>query len=188
MLLLSIDVGIRNLAYVVFNINEHTKETSIIEWSIVELCAKSENACKVDNTKIGINMNYEMTKLVDKFVFDKVVIENQIGKNAIRMKSIQSMIMMFFITKEYDSEQIINYNAANKLKFTGLKKSTYSERKKIGKDVSRQICSLHFCDWLEFYEACSKKDDLADCLLQIIDYSVKNNHISDGIYKQVIVN
>ena len=38
MLLLSIDVGIRNLAYIVLNVDEENKKSSIIEWDIMELC------------------------------------------------------------------------------------------------------------------------------------------------------
>lgn len=183
MLILSIDVGIRNLAYVVIDINELEKKSSIIDWNIMELCDKDENACKADNTKIGIKMNSHMLKLLDKFVFDKVIIENQIGQNAIKMKSIQSMIVMFFVTQQYDQEQIINYNAANKLKhFLGKKKTTYSERKKLSKEITNDICNSHYNEWLEFFQKCKKKDDLADCLLQVLDYCVKNSLLTLEIY------
>ena len=75
-------------------------------------------------------------KLLDKYVFDMIIIENQIGQNAIKMKSIQSMLIMFFVTQNYEREQIINYNAANKLKrFLGKKKTTYTERKKMSKVI-----------------------------------------------------
>jgi len=183
MLILSIDVGIRNLAYVVIDINEFEKKSSIIDWNIMELCNKDENACKVDNTKIGIKMNSHMLKLLDKFVFDKVIIENQIGQNAIKMKSIQSMIVMFFVTQHYEQENIINYNAANKLKhFLGKKKTTYSERKKLSKEITNDICNNHYTEWLEFFQKCKKKDDLADCLLQVLDYCVKNSLLTSEIY------
>ena len=86
MLFLSIDVGIRNLAYLVISIEEVDGKSSIIDWNIMELCEKDENACKVDNVKIGMRMNEAMTKLLEKFVFDKIIIENQIGQNAIKMK------------------------------------------------------------------------------------------------------
>lgn len=183
MLILSIDVGIRNLAYLVIDVDELKQKSSIINWDIMELCEKDENACKVDNTRIGIKMNSCMLKLLDKYVFDKVIIENQIGQNAIKMKSIQSMIVMFFVTQNYKQDQIINYNAANKLKhFLGKKKTTYSERKKISKTITHDICCNHYKDWLIFFQACKKKDDLADCLLQALDYCVKNSLLTNEIY------
>ena len=160
MLFLSIDVGIRNLAYVVISIEQEEEQqlSTIIDWNIMELCEKDENACKIDNVRIGMRMREQMTKLVDKYVFDKIIIENQIGQNAIKMKSIQSMLVMYFITEKYEHDQIINYNAANKLKhFLGKKKTTYAERKKLSKVLTEKICSLHYQEWLPFFQKCKKK-------------------------------
>lgn len=188
MLFLSIDVGIRNLAYVVISIDDEAEEqiSVIIDWNIMELCEKDENACKIDNVRIGMRMREQMTKLMDKYVFDKIIIENQIGQNAIKMKSIQSMLVMYFITENYVHEQIINYNAANKLKhFLGKKKTTYAERKKMSKAITKKICSFQYQDWLTFFQECRKKDDLADCLLQVLDYLIKNEHLPISIYDQV---
>ena len=168
MLFLSIDVGIRNLAYVVIDTDETEEKSSIIDWNIMELCKLDENACKVDNVRIGLRMNKKMLKLLDKYVFDMIIIENQIGQNAIKMKSIQSMLIMFFVTQNYEHEQIINYNAANKLKrFLGKKKTTYTERKKMSKVIAEKVCTLHYSDWVLFFKNSKKKDDLADCLLPV---------------------
>lgn len=184
MLFLSIDVGIRNLAYVVIHIDDDS--SSIIDWNIMELCKPDENACKVDNVSIGIRMNERMLKLLDKFAFDKIIIENQIGQNAIKMKSVQSMLVMFFVTQNYEHGQIINYNAANKLKhFIGKKKTTYAERKKLSKQIAGEICLLQYADWAQFFQECKKKDDLADCLLQVLDYSTKNSHLPFSIYDEL---
>jgi len=186
MLFLSIDVGIRNLAYLVISIEEVDGKSSIIDWNIMELCEKDENACKVDNVKIGMRMNEAMTKLLEKFVFDKIIIENQIGQNAIKMKSIQSLLIMFFVTKNYKHEQIINYNAVNKLKhFLGKKKTTYAERKKLSKVIADKICSKQYPEWLIFFQKSKKKDDLSDCLLQVLDYSIKNGHLSTSVYEGI---
>lgn len=183
MLFLSIDVGIRNLAYIVLSVDDETETSTIIDWNIMEMCEKDENACKVDNVKIGITMKTQMSKLLEKYVFDKIIIENQIGQNAIKMKSIQSMLMMFFIMQNYEYGSIINYNAANKLKhFLGKKKTTYAERKKLSKNITEKICETHYTDWLSFFVKSKKKDDLSDCLLQLLDYLVKNEHLSKSIY------
>ena len=186
MLFLSIDVGIRNLAYVVLSVDEKEQSSTIIEWNIMEMCEKDENACKIDNVTIGIRMNTKMSKLLEKYMFDKIIIENQIGQNAIKMKSIQSMLMMFFIMKKYQYEQIINYNAANKLKhFLGKKKTTYAERKKLSKNITDEICEIEYQDWTAFFRKSKKKDDLSDCLLQLLDYLIKNQHLSNSIYEGV---
>ena len=184
MLFLSIDVGIRNLAYVVLSLDD--EKTTIIEWNIIELCEKDENACKIDNVKIGIRMDEKMSTILNKFMFDRIIIENQIGQNAIKMKSIQSLLIMFFIINKYKYEQIINYNAANKLKhFLGKIKTTYAERKKISKNITEQVCENQYPDWIEFFTKSKKKDDLADCLLQVLDYLVKNNYLSVLIYQGI---
>ena len=186
MLFLSIDVGIRNLAYIVLSVDDEQESSSIIDWNIIEMCEKDENACKVDNVRIGIRMKDKMSKLLEKFVFDKIIIENQIGQNAIKMKSIQSLLMMFFIMRNYDYEQIINYNAANKLKhFLEKKKTTYAERKKMSKNITQQICEIKYSDWVVFFTKSKKKDDLADCLLQLLDYLIKNDHLSKSIYEGI---
>lgn len=186
MLFLSIDVGIRNLAYVVLCVDENEQSSTIIDWNIMELCEIDENACKIDNVTIGIRMNTKMTKLLEKYMFDKIIIENQIGQNAIKMKSIQSMLMMFFIMKNYQCEQIINYNAGNKLKhFLGKKKTTYAERKKLSKNITEKICEIEYHDWITFFRKSKKKDDLSDCLLQLLDYLIKNQHLSNSIYEGV---
>lgn len=186
MLFLSIDVGIRNLAYVVLFVDTEEKSSTIIDWNIMEMCEKDENACKIDNVKIGIRMKAKMCKLLEKFVFDKIIIENQIGQNAIKMKSIQSLLMMFFIMQNYEYGQIINYNAANKLKhFLGKKKTTYTERKKMSKNITEKVCELQYSEWYAFFTKSKKKDDLSDCLLQLLDYLIKNEHLSKSIYEGV---
>ena len=118
MLFLSIDVGIRNLAYIVAKSCD--SELEIIEWSTIELCEKKDNASKVDNITIGINIKNKLEDLLNKFVFDKIIIENQIGRNAIKMKSVQNMLIMYLIMKKYDDTVITNYSAANKLKSLDL--------------------------------------------------------------------
>ena len=186
MLFLSLDVGIRNLAYLVISIDKEEHASTIIEWNIMDLCEKDENACKLDNVRIGMRMNEKMSKLLEKFTFDKIIIENQIGQNAIKMKSIQSMLIMFFVTNNYEHNQIINYNAANKLKhFLGKKKTTYAERKKLSKTLTEKVCEVHYVDWLDFFQKCKKKDDLSDSLLQVLDYSIKNNYLSITIYDNI---
>ncbi len=141
MLLLSIDVGIRNLAYIIIKIDNLKHD--IIEWKVIELCDKSVNASKVNNIDLGIVMNEKLNTICDKYKFDKILIENQIGKNAIKMKCIQNMLVMYYIIKGYKSDEIINYNASNKLKIFIKEKTTYAQRKKISKDITLKLCEKY---------------------------------------------
>ena len=62
---------------------------------------------------------------------DVVLIENQIGKIAIRMKSLQGMIAQYFIQKNIPTIEFIS--SKNKLYFIKYK-TTYKERKQLGID------------------------------------------------------
>lgn len=186
MLYISIDVGIRNLAYIIINVETETSKIDIVEWKVIELCEPTDNACKVDNTVIGKNICKRLKYLIDDFVFDKVIIENQIGRNAIKMKSIQSMLVMFFVANNYDETSIVNYNAANKLKFfLGKRKTTYAERKKMSKMIVADICRNAYKERYDFFTKSKKKDDLSDCFLQALDYVIKFSHITPSIYDNV---
>ena len=149
---ISIDVGIKNLAYIVY-------DTNIVEWKVVELC--STNATKANLIHLGKKL-YEVLEEID-YDFTHVIIENQIGPNAIRMKSLQGMITMYYIGKGCE---ITYWNACNKLKpFTTVKLS-YAERKKMSVVVTRAIIKEHYADTLEYFNTHKKKDDLSDSFLQ----------------------
>jgi hypothetical protein len=166
---ISIDVGIKNLAYIVY-------DTSIVEWKVVELC--STNASKANIIDIGKKL-YEALEQIT-YDFDEAIIENQIGPNAIRMKCLQGMITMYFIGKGVN---VTYWNASNKLKPYIQTKTTYPQRKKLSITVTRAIIDKHYNSLLEYYNSHKKKDDLADCFLQLIDYlskkGIKNININE---------
>jgi hypothetical protein len=160
---LSIDVGIKNLAYIVY-------DKTIIEWGILELCETNANKANM------IDLGKKICTLFEKqftMHFDEVIIENQIGPSAIRMKNIQGMITMYFIQK---GSEVVYWNSGNKLRFMKMK-TTYKERKKLSILITNCIIK-------EFYPTHDiskhkKKDDLADCFLQIIDYLVKKGELNE---------
>jgi len=136
---------------------------------------------EVDLFHIGINIQTKFDKIFANITeIDHVIIENQIGPLAIRMKTIQGMIVQYFIMSPIIVKNIEFISAANKLKvFTNTKKDvapiannqnklTYSDRKKAG----IQRC-LGFIDsnpayqkFLDYFHQHKKKDDLADSFLQ----------------------
>tara|TARA_B100000902_G_scaffold339023_1_gene340939 strand:+ start:149 stop:724 length:576 start_codon:yes stop_codon:yes gene_type:complete len=184
MKLLSIDVGIRNLAYVIINV-EDVNVHHIEQWDVLELCGKCEKASNVSNVIIGENMKNIFNEKFSELVFDKIIIENQIGQNAIKMKTIQGMINMYFIMNGYNESKIINYNAVHKLKPFQPKdiKLTYADRKKLSKVVTGQLCEKYYGDDIHtYFLKYKKKDDLADCLLQCIDFIKKQNLITEEFY------
>ena len=165
-MIISIDVGIKNLAYIIFNDNNE-----IIKWEIIELCKHNSN--KVTMIEIGLKLYETFSDNLSEYIFDKIIIENQIGINAIRMKTLQGMITMYFISQ--GQTNIYYWNSRNKLKNYDIpKKTTYNERKKYSIEITKKIIGEYYVNWNEFFLSHKKKDDLADCFLQLID-SEKNN-------------
>ena len=92
---------------------------------------ESKKAADVDLFNIGLNIKTKFNKLFENEAkIDYVIIENQIGPLAIRMKTIQGMIVQYFIMSNLNVEHIEFISASNKLKDCDVKdKSKYSERK-----------------------------------------------------------
>ena len=112
-------------------------------------------------------MKSMFNKTLENIDIDIVCVENQIGPLALRMKTLQGMIMQHFIEKEIPLVEEVS--ATNKLKdFLDLKKTTYAERKKLSIDYTQKILlennNLH--KWIKPFSEHKKKDDLADSFLQ----------------------
>jgi len=115
----------------------------------------------------GRNLKKKFNTVLKDIKIDGVIIENQIGPLAMRMKTLQGMIMQHFIEK--DIPLVEQVSASNKLKeFLGNKKTTYAERKKESIIITRNILNENnfLNNWLEIFNKHKKKDDLADSFLQ----------------------
>jgi len=145
------------------------------------------NASKVDLVTIGKNIQHRFDNLF-KEPLDKIIIENQIGPLANKMKTIQGMLSQYFIMKN-NNISIEFISATNKLKGIEPKvevvddentatskdigdKKEYKKRKKLGIETCLSIINSQesFANWKNFVEKHSKKDDLSDCFLQGIWY------------------
>ena len=130
----------------------------------------SKKAADVDLFNIGINIKNKFNILFEnEETIDYVIIENQIGPLAIRMKTIQGMIMQYFIMSSLNVLHIEFISASNKLKDCDAKdKQTYSDRKKLG--ISKCLESLtinnRLYKWIDYFNKHKKKDDLSDSFLQ----------------------
>ena len=126
MKILSFDVGIKNLAYCIFD----SQSQKIRYWNIIDITAnKNTNACA------------HMVEILDKYSeildCDLVLIEKQPSKNN-KMRIIEGLLNAYFVikgitNKESDIAQVIVYSAKHKLgKDTFRGKSNYTQRKKLG--------------------------------------------------------
>ena len=148
------------------------------------------DATKVDLATIARNLADKFDAIFnDHFSsIDLVIIENQIGPLASKMKTIQGMLTQYFVMRQQNIK-VEFISASNKLKT--LTKETknvsdetqtdwqaYTKRKNLGKTTCENILRTtpEFSKWLTFMSNHSKKDDLADCFLQGMWYI--NNKIN----------
>ena len=165
-------------------INEHINSNYFEE-------IQSKNASKVDLINIGINLKYKLNSLLENIdSIDYVLIENQISPIANRMKTIQGMIVQYFIMSDIDVTNIEFISASNKLKEYNTsekeknnekekEKTKYGDRKKMGitKCLEEINNNFNYNDKVDFFNTHKKKDDLADCFLQGI-WFIKNKLIN----------
>ena len=135
------------------------------------------NTKSINLVDYGKSLSKNMDKEIDGINIDILLIENQIGPLALRMKTLQGMIMQYFIERKCNI--IKEISAFNKLKeFIKDKKTTYAERKKLSilettKYIQENIQHSH---WIDKFNSHKKKDDLADAFLQGL-YYLKTNKL-----------
>jgi hypothetical protein len=131
---------------------------------------ESKKAADVDLFNIGINIKTKFNKLFEnEGQIDYVIIENQISPIATRMKTIQGMIVQYFIMSNLKVQHIEFISASNKLKDFDVKEKTkYSDRKKLGieKCLEKITNDFRFNEHVNYFNTHKKKDDLADSFLQ----------------------
>ncbi len=144
-------------------INQHMEKIYFVP-------VESKKANEVDLFNIGINIKNKFNEMFkDEVKIDYVIIENQIGPLAIRMKTIQGMIVQYFIMSNLNVEYIEFISASNKLKDCDIKdKEKYSDRKKLGiaKCLGILTTDFRFNEYVNFFNGHKKKDDLSDSFLQ----------------------
>jgi len=131
---------------------------------------ETKKANEVPLFTIGVNIKNKLNNLFkDESKIDYVIIENQIGPLAIRMKTIQGMIVQYFIMSNLNVEFIEFISASNKLKDCDVKdKEKYSDRKKLGIAKCLEVLTLDdsFNEHITYFNSHKKKDDLSDAFLQ----------------------
>lgn len=141
---------------------------------------KKEKKCATIGLQIigkNILSYFDKLNLCD---LDHVIIENQIGPLATKMKTVQGMLMQYFIMRN-ENALVEFVNATNKLKefnnisieelddveiYEKKKKQEYADRKKMAVSVCSDFLTRTNSSWIGYFDSCKKKDDLADCFLQ----------------------
>jgi hypothetical protein len=157
---------------------------------------KKQNACDIDMIILGKNLKTRFDSIFDEYIdvestntnsgyIDAVIIENQIGPLAGRMKMLQGMIAQYFIMKNVKKIEFIS--STNKLKLfktvkndekniNEITENTYKLRKQQGQNICRSLVAFYpsLKSWNQEFDKHLKKDDLADCFLQGYYYMYSN--------------
>lgn len=143
-----------------------------------------QNAGKANLVSVGRNIQTKLDAILYEHISTifTIIIENQIGPIANKMKTVQGMLSQYFIMKNNDIE-IEFISASNKLKnfIEPGTKITYTERKKMAVTTTDNFITenLNLKCWTDFFRQHKKKDDLSDCFLQGLWYIKKNNNYTD---------
>jgi len=168
-----------------------------------------QNACDVDMIVLGKKLKNKFDLIFSEYNhvphengtthsgIDAVVIENQIGPLAGRMKMLQGMIAQYFIMMNVNKIEFIS--ATNKLKlFKNVgnenvgnenvgnenvgNENSYKMRKQKGQHICKSLVTFYpsMKSWNQEFDKHLKKDDLADCFLQGYYYMY-----SSSVYKKM---
>lgn len=161
MKILSIDVGIRNLAMCLLD----DEENLIEQWDVSGIPPQHEDGVYVSLRKHLDDRPWTLTA-------DVTLIEKQPDRNK-KMKSVENFLHAYFVIKNATAETII-YDARHKIPdVAGPGRSQYLKRKK----TSIQRCEEFIrtgevnAHWIPTFTSSKKKDDLADTVMQALSYT-----------------
>lgn len=159
---LSIDVGIRNLASCSYD----SDARKILDWRLVDIGSRPTEPC---------SRLFEVLQGIPFEAHDAVVIERQPGRNK-GMLRMEAYLHMYFVSRRI-APKVLLYHAGNKLRDTGMEnrgraRDMYSARKKASIELTGAFLKEHPQDpnIVRVFETSKKKDDLADTLLQAVRY------------------
>jgi len=160
-MILSIDVGIRNLALCLLNDKKHNR---VEQWDVDGIPPEHKNG-------IYVSLRDHLDARPWVLQADTILIEKQPDRNK-KMISVMHFLHAYFIIRCPKAETIL-YDARHKIPdVAGPGKAQYNKRKK----VSIQRCEEFIrdgptnSDWLEVFQKSKKKDDLADTVMQALSF------------------
>lgn len=185
--IISFDVGVRNLAYaqvlVPKSIDQRIQNTVIEKWEVVDLL----DGLPVKKVPFDTIIQSVLEFLDDTFAEgDLILIENQPCTMNPRLKSVQIAIYTYFKTMNLHTSSFQDVRllpASGKLQ--GLRNApqglipakasslTYAQKKKTSVLACEHYLRNVLCDSVRactFAASKSKRDDLADCLMQAVAF------------------
>lgn len=160
-MILSIDVGIRNLAMCLL---DEKSGNLVKEWDVDGVPPQHEDGVYVSLRKHLDERHWVLTA-------NTILIEKQPERNK-KMISVMHFLHAYFIIKCPNAETIL-YDARHKIPdVAGPGKAQYNKRKK----VSIERCEAFIRDgttnahWLDTFLKSKKKDDLADTVMQALSF------------------
>ncbi len=156
MRLLSIDVGIKNLAMCLME-----NKSRILFWEVSQIPSEHSDGLFLVLKKHLDERRAQLDPL------DLVLIERQPEKNR-KMKSIENFLHAYFVCNDIKT---LLWDAKHKIPdVCGPGKKKY----KLRKDTSIERCSSwikeNATEWVAFFDQHKKKDDLADTVMQALSY------------------
>jgi hypothetical protein len=114
-----------------------------------------------------------------------VVIEKQPDRNR-GMKAIENLLHAYFLIKN-GSREVVIWDARHKIPdVAGAGKARYAQRKKTSIERARKFIELApNQEWVPFFDAHKKKDDLADTVMQALSFIDKRPAASAPVTKKV---
>ena len=189
MIILSFDVGIKNLAYCQLD----SITADILDWNVID-CSVSKSG------NVIVKLIEELENILNLLESDTILIEKQPSFNP-QMRIISTAIYVYFTLRlnyeQAKKTKILYYSAKNKLKLCynteslqnknkqisdgslrgkkGKRKSYYYNKKAAIEQtksfIENKINSNQlYNQYLKFFNNSKKKDDLADCYLQALSY------------------
>lgn len=179
--ILSFDIGIKNLAYCLIG-----EEEKIKCWKVCDIGASTyeTQSRKLINELDAIFEEWKEPREKESFT---VVIERQPSRNP-KMRVISGEVFMYFallqkrpIFEWVDVQKVVYFSPKFKLRVyesheddepivEKTYKSAYTFRKNLAKQHCERIIKRTDNEWVEYFKASKKKDDLSDSMLQGLAY------------------
>lgn len=168
-MLLSIDVGIRNLAMVLME----TETKTIVEWVCDGVPPESETGL-FESLKNHLDAKEWLSQA------SLVLIEKQPDRNK-RIKSVEHFLHTYFLCH---SKEVRIWDAKHKIPdVVGPGKRQYAKRKKAAVDRCRLFLEGANKHLIPYFDKHKKKDDLADCVMQALSFLPQTEKVSKAVTK-----
>ena len=191
--IISIDVGIKNCAYVVFKNNYQEGNTiddvDIVNYGLIDL-SSGKNCNKISLIEVYHNIITTFKKEIGDYNEALVLIENQFNT---RMKCVQYLVSSWFIMRDFkyyvlftsptkklksfkqeDNRVLRSHKIRGNPVSPDSKRNCHKINKLMSQDVMKNNIIPNFNDlsFIGYYNSLKKKDDIADAFLQGFYYII----------------